>query len=205
MAAAEASRFFGIVVSGATSLERGLSKPSGETMSDLSYPIGKFHFSGSLTEDRKRQAIDDIAETPAKLRSAITGLSEEQLNTPYRPGGWTVRQVTHHVPDSHMNAYVRFKLALTEDEPTIKPYEQQLWAELADTKETPLEVSLTMMDALHDRWVRLLRSLSARDWQRTFRHPELGSMSLEKTLAMYDWHGKHHVAHITSLRERSGW
>jgi hypothetical protein len=174
-------------------------------MDDLSYPIGKFHFSGSLTEDLRRQAIDDIAETPARLRSAVAALSEDQLNTPYRPGGWTVRQVTHHVPDSHMNAYIRFKLALTEDEPTIKPYEQQLWADLADTKETPIEISLTMLDTLHDRWVRLLRSLNARDWQRTFRHPELGLMSLEKTLAMYDWHGKHHVAHVTGLRQRNGW
>jgi uncharacterized damage-inducible protein DinB len=174
-------------------------------MSDLSYPIGKFHFSGSLSEDLKRQAIDDIAETPTKLRSAVTGLSEDQLNTPYRPGGWTVRQVVHHVPDSHMNAYMRFKLALTEDEPTIKPYEQQLWADLADTKETPVEVSLTIVDALHDRWVRLLRSLHARDWQRTFRHPELGLVSLEKNVALYAWHGKHHVAHVTSLRQRNGW
>jgi DinB superfamily len=174
-------------------------------MDDLSYPIGKFHFSGSLTEDLRRQAIDDIAETPVRLRSAVAALSEDQLNTPYRPGGWTVRQVTHHVPDSHMNAYIRFKLALTEDEPTIKPYEQQLWADLADTKETPIEISLTMLDTLHDRWVRLLRSLNARDWQRTFRHPELGLMSLEKTLAMYDWHGKHHVAHVTGLRQRNGW
>jgi hypothetical protein len=174
-------------------------------MSDLSYPIGKFHFSGSLSEDLKRQAIDDIAETPTELRSAVTGLSEDQLNTPYRPGGWTVRQVVHHLPDSHMNAYMRFKLALTEDEPTIKPYEQQLWADLADTKETPVEVSLTIVDALHDRWVRLLRSLHARDWQRTFRHPELGLVSLEKNVALYAWHGKHHVAHVTSLRQRNGW
>src|SRR5580698_6322007 len=174
-------------------------------MDDLSYPIGKFHFSGSLTEDLRRRAIDDIAETPVRLRSAVAALSEDQLNTPYRPGGWTVRQVTHHVPDSHMNAYIRFKLALTEDEPTIKPYEQQLWADLADTKETPIEISLTMLDSLHDRWVRLLRSLNARDWQRTFRHPELGLMSLERNLALYAWHGKHHVAHVTALREREGW
>jgi uncharacterized damage-inducible protein DinB len=174
-------------------------------MSDLSYPIGKFHFEGRLTEDQKRQAIDSIAEAPANLRAAVNGLSPEQLNTPYRPGGWTVRQLAHHMPDSHLNAYVRFKLALTEDEPTIKPYEQQLWAELPDTKETPIEVSLTMVDALHDRWVRLLRSLNASDWQRTFRHPELGTVSLERNLALYAWHGRHHVRHITALRERSGW
>jgi hypothetical protein len=174
-------------------------------MSDLSFPIGKFHYSGSLTDEQKRQAIESVAATPANLRAAVNGLSGAQLETPYRPGGWTVRQVVHHVPDSHLNAYVRFKLALTEDEPTIKPYEQQLWAELADTKETPIEVSLTMVDVLHDRWVRLLRSLNTRDWQRTFRHPELGVMNLEKTLGLYSWHGQHHVAHITALRARSGW
>lgn len=178
-------------------------------MSDLSYPIGKFHYDGSIegsmSEGQKRKLVDDIAQAPANLRAAVSGLSPAQLDTPYRPGGWTVRQVTHHVPDSHMNAYIRFKLALTEDEPTIKPYEQQLWAELVDTKETPLEISLTLLDSLHDRWVRLLRSLRPDDWERTYRHPELGLMSLEKTLAMYAWHGKHHVAHVTGLRQRNGW
>lgn len=174
-------------------------------MADLSYPIGKFHFDGSLTEDQKQKLVDDIARAPAKLRAAVKGLSDAQLDTPYRPAGWTVRQVTHHVPDSHMNAYIRFKLALTETEPTIKPYEQQLWAELADSKVTPIEVSLTMLDSLHDRWVRLLRSLGLEDWKRTFRHPELGLVSLEKSLALYAWHGRHHVAHITALREREGW
>jgi len=174
-------------------------------MSDLSYPIGKFHFAGPLPEEQKRKAIDDIAAVPANLRSAVAGLSEARLDTPYRPGGWTVRQVVHHVPDSHMNAYIRFKLALTEDEPTIKPYEQQLWAELADTKATPIEVSLAMIESLHERWVNLLRSLTPEDWKRTFRHPELGLVSLEKNLALYAWHGKHHVAHITELRKREGW
>ena len=174
-------------------------------MSDLSFPLGKFHYEGPPTEDQKQKLIDDIARTPATLRAAVAGLSLQQLDTPYRPGGWTVRQVAHHVPDSHMNAYIRFKLALTETEPTIKPYEQQLWAELADTKDTPLEISLTMLDSLHDRWVRLLRSLGPQDWKRTFRHPELGVVALEKNLALYSWHGRHHVAHITSLRKRKGW
>lgn len=174
-------------------------------MTDLSFPIGKFHFNGTINEDQKQRLIDDIAQTPADLRAAVAGLSPQQLDTEYRPGGWTVRQVTHHVPDSHLNAYVRFKLALTEDEPTIKPYEQQLWAELADTMATPIEVSLALLDSLHDRWVRLLRSLIPQDWKRTFRHPELGVVSLEKNLALYAWHGKHHVAHVTKLRERSGW
>jgi hypothetical protein len=174
-------------------------------MSDLSFPIGKFYYEGPPSEDQKQKLIDDIARTPANLRAAVAGLSPQQLDTPYRPGGWTVRQVAHHVPDSHMNAYIRFKLALTEAEPTIKPYEQQLWAELADTIDTPMEVSLTMLDSLHDRWVRLLRSLGPQAWKRTFRHPELGVLALEKNLALYSWHGRHHVAHITALRERSGW
>jgi hypothetical protein len=174
-------------------------------MNDLRYPIGKFHYDGPLTEEQKNRSLGDMASTPATLRSVVTGLSETQLDTPYRPGGWTVRQVVHHVPDSHMNAYIRFKLALTEDDPTIRPYEQQLWAELDDTKSTPIEVSLTLLDSLHDRWVRLLRSLTSKDWKRTFRHPELGDVSLDKNLALYAWHGRHHVAHITELRKREGW
>jgi uncharacterized damage-inducible protein DinB len=174
-------------------------------MTDLRYPISKFHFDGPLTEEQKQKSLDDIASAPANLRKAVKGLSEAQLDTPYRPDGWTVRQVVHHVPDSHMNAYIRFKLALTEDEPTIKPYAEDRWAKLADTKSTPTEVSLTMLESLHDRWVRLLRSLGPEDWKRTFRHPEMGAMTLEKTLALYAWHGRHHVAHVTALRERSGW
>jgi hypothetical protein len=174
-------------------------------MSDPRYPIGKFHFDGPSTEEQKRKSIDEIAHAPANLRAAVKGLSDAQLDTPYRPEGWTVRQVVHHVPDSHLNAYIRTKLALTEDDPTIKPYFEDRWAQLADTQLTPVEVSLALLDSLHDRWVRLLRSLQPQDWQRTFRHPELGPMTLEKNLALYAWHGRHHVAHITSLRERSGW
>jgi len=174
-------------------------------MNDLRYPIGKFSYNGPLTEDRKQAFLDDIAHAPANLRAAVKELSEAQLDTPYRPGGWTVRQVVHHVPDSHLDSYMRFKLALTEDEPTIKPYAEDRWAELADTKATPVDVSLTLLESLHDRWVRLLRSLGPEDWKRTFRHPELGTMTLEKTLALYAWHGRHHVTHITGLREREGW
>lgn len=174
-------------------------------MTDLRYPIGKFTYDGPLTEDQMRTFLDDIAQAPAMLRAAVQGLSDHQFDTPYRPGGWTVRQVVHHVPDSHLNAYVRFKLALTEDEPTIKPYAEDRWAQLPDTKATPIEISLTLLDSLHDRWVRLLRSLTSENWTRTFRHPELGTMSLEKTLALYAWHGRHHVAHITALRSREGW
>jgi uncharacterized damage-inducible protein DinB len=174
-------------------------------MSDLRYPLGKFSYDGPLTDAQRQEALDNIAQTPAKLRAAVKGLSDVQLETPYRPGGWSVRQVVHHVPDSHLNSYVRFKLALTEQEPTIKPYAEDRWAELADTKATPIEVSLTLLDSLHDRWVRLLGSLSPEDWKRTFRHPDLGPMTLEKNLALYAWHGRHHVAHITSLRVREGW
>ena len=174
-------------------------------MTDLRYPIGKFTYGGHLSEDQKRAFLDDIAQTPEHLGVAVEGLSETQLDTPYRPGGWTVRQVVHHVPDSHLNSYVRFKLALTEDEPTIKPYAEDRWAQLADTRVTPVEVSLTLLESLHDRWVRLLRSLTPEEWKRTFRHPDLGPMNLEKTLALYAWHGRHHVAHITALREKSGW
>ena len=174
-------------------------------MTDLRYPIGKFHFDGPLAEEQKQTALDDIAGTPAKLRAAVNGLSEAQLDTPYRPGGWTVRQVVHHVPDSHLNSYVRFKLALTEDEPTIKPYAEDRWAELADTESTPIAVSLRLLDSLHERWVGLLRSLTPEEWKRTFRHPEMGAITLEKTLALYAWHGRHHVAHVTELRKRMSW
>jgi DinB superfamily len=174
-------------------------------MTDLRFPIGKFHYDGPFTDSQKEEALHNIAETPANLRKAVKGLSDAQLDTPYRLDGWTVRQVVHHVPDSHLNSYVRFKLALTEDDPTIKPYAEDRWAELSDSASTPVEVSLTLLDSLHDRWMRLLRSLSAEDWKRTFRHPELGSITLEKNLGIYSWHGRHHVAHITSLREREGW
>jgi hypothetical protein len=174
-------------------------------MSDLRYPIGKFHFDGPPTEQQRKKFIDDISQAPANLRAALEGLSHQQLDTPYRPDGWTVRQVAHHVPDSHLNAYVRFKLALTEPEPTIKPYAEDLWAQLPDTQATPVDVSLTLLESLHNRWVRLLRSLEPEDWKRSFRHPELGLVSLEKNLALYAWHGRHHVAHVTALRERNGW
>ena len=173
-------------------------------MSDLRYPIGKFIFDGA-TEKQRNQFIDDIAHAPANLRTAVAGLSAEELDTPYRPGGWTVRQVVHHVPDSHINSYVRFKLALTEGEPTIKPYQEDRWAELGEARSAPIEVSLALLEALHKRWVLMLRSITDEDWKRSFRHPELGLVSLEKNLALYAWHGKHHVAHITSLRTRMGW
>jgi hypothetical protein len=174
-------------------------------MTDPRFPIGKFSYAGSPTPQQQQQFLDDIEQTPARMRAAVAGLSEQQLDTPYRDGGWTVRQVVHHVPDSHLNSYVRFKLALTEDDPTIKPYMEDRWAELPEAKSAPIEVSLTLLENLHCRWMLLLRNLKPEDWKRTFRHPELGSVPLEKNLALYSWHGKHHVAHITSLRERMKW
>jgi uncharacterized damage-inducible protein DinB len=171
---------------------------------DLRYPIGKFQPVENVTDIQRRAFIDAIAETPKKLKAAIAGLDEHQLDTPCRPGGWTVRQVVHHVPDSHMNSYVRFKLALTEDEPTIKPYDEARWSELADAK-APVELSLLLLENLHNRWVLLLNSLAPSDWQRKFRHPERGTMTLDENVQLYAWHGRHHVAHITALRQRNNW
>src|SRR5216683_3368625 len=174
-------------------------------MPDPCYPIGKFSLEGTLTTDQKKQYLNDIEQTPARLRAAVRGLSDQQLNTPYREGGWTVRQLAHHVPDSHMNAYVRFRLALTEQEPTIKPYEEARWAELVDAKSAPVDVSLALLDSLHDRWVRLLRSLKTEDFARTFRHPDHGVRTVDWLLFLYAWHGRHHTAHVTELRKRRSW
>jgi uncharacterized damage-inducible protein DinB len=174
-------------------------------VSDPRYPIGKFSYSAPLTPEQKRQYLDDIEQTPARLRAAVHDLSDKQLDTPYRDGGWTVRQVVHHVPDSHMNSYVRFKLALTEDEPTIRPYREDRWAELPEAKQAPIDFSLALLDSLHRRWMLVLKNLKDADWQRTFRHPELGAMTLEKSVALYAWHGRHHVAHVTELRKQKGW
>jgi hypothetical protein len=173
--------------------------------SDLRFPIGEFSFPKTVSAQELTLFIDQIAETPARLRAAMAGLSESQLDTPYRPGGWTVRQVAHHVPDSHMNSYMRYRLALTEDEPVIKPYEEARWAELPDARSMPVEPSLVLLESLHARWVPLLQSLTDAEWKRTFRHPELGVVSLDKNAALYAWHGRHHVAHVTKLRERMGW
>jgi hypothetical protein len=175
-------------------------------MEDLRYPIGNFDYSkGANTAEERKQLIDTIAEVPERLKQALVNLTGKQLDTPYREGGWTVRQLTHHLADSHMNAYVRYKLALTEDNPTIKPYNEAAWAELADSRVTPIDVSLALVENLHARWVVLLRSLKPADWERTLTHPEMGLMSLGKMLSMYAWHGAHHVAHITGLRQRRQW
>jgi len=172
---------------------------------DLSYPIGKFAYSAPMTKQQRLAAIDTIEQVPVKMREALRGLSPQQLDMPYRPGGWTVREVAHHVPDSHLNAYIRTKLALTEDEPTIKPYDEKRWAELADTRLTPIETSLVLLEAVHERWNHLLRPMSDADFARTFRHPEHGVRTVDWMTALYAWHGTHHLAHITSLRERNGW
>jgi uncharacterized damage-inducible protein DinB len=174
-------------------------------MDELRYPTGRFARPDVLTPDQRRASVETIATTPAQMRAALRGLTDTQLDTPYRPGGWTVRQLVHHVPDSHANAYCRFKLALTEDTPTIKPYDEAAWALLEDSRTTPVETSLTMLDVLHDRWVRLLQAMSPTDFARRLNHPENGMMNLDQLLALYAWHGPHHVAHITKLREREGW
>lgn len=172
---------------------------------DLSYPIGKFDWSAPVPPEARRPAIEDIAEAPARLREAVRGLDAAQLDTPYRPDGWTVRQVVHHVADSHVNSYIRFRLALTEDSPLIKPYDQVAWAALPDARTAPVELSLALLDGLHSRWAALLGTLTDAEFARTFRHPEIGTVRLDTNLALYAWHGRHHTAHITGLRQRSGW
>jgi hypothetical protein len=173
---------------------------------DPRYPIGPFEYAGPSTDADRAARIAAIAETPARLRASVRGLTAVQLDMPYREGGWTIRQVAHHVPDSHVNGYVRCKLALTEDSPTIKPYDENRWSQLADVRSAPVETALALLEPLHERWVALLRTLSGADWDRTYVHPEYGATySLDKVLALYAWHGRHHVAHITSLRERKGW
>ena len=174
-------------------------------MSDPRYPVGTFQRRDVLTPEQRAQCIKEIAAVPRAMRDAVAGLTPEQLETPYREGGWTLREVVHHVPESHMNSYMRFKFALTEETPTVKPYDEALWAKTPEVRDTPIETSLMLLEALHDRWVRLLRSMSADDFQRTLNHPENGLMTLDAMLALYAWHGRHHVAHITTTRQRNGW
>lgn len=173
---------------------------------DPRFPIGPAPNRLELSSGERRAMIDEIAAAPARMREAVRGLTDAQLDTPYREGGWTLRQVVHHVPDSHLNAYCRLKLTLTESEPTIRPYDEASWAQLDDSRDTPVEVSLTLLESLHTRWVTLFRSLRDDDFARTFRHPEHGgTQTLDWLVAMYAWHGRHHAGHITSLRERHGW
>lgn len=177
---------------------------SPESSEDLRFPVGKFDKS-TVGPERRAEFIQTISDLPQKIRDAAKDLDEQQLDTPYRPGGWTVRQTVHHIADSHMNSYVRFKLALTEDEPpTIVPYYEDRWAELADSK-LPIDVSLPLIDAIHKRWETILNSMTDADFQKVFKHPETGDWTLDGALALYAWHSKHHTAHITRLRERKGW
>lgn len=174
-------------------------------MTDLRYPLGKFQDEYSLTAERRRQLVSEMAETPDRLRAAVSGLAEKQLDTPYRPGGWTVRQVVHHLADAQMNWYIRTKLALTEDKPTIKPYDEARWAELEEARFSALEPSLVLLDGLYYRWAKLFEAMTPADWAREFVHPERGVLTLEYTLPMHVWHGRHHTAHIVELRQRKGW
>jgi len=174
------------------------------TATDPRYPVGKFSTPDSVSSEQRMKFLEEVTQTPARLRAAVEGLNDSQLDTPYRDGGWSPRQVVHHVADSHMNAFIRFKLALTEDNPTIKPYAESLWAELADAK-LPLETSLVTVDQVHYRWTTVLRAMTDSQWARTFNHPENGKRRLDQVLGLYAWHGRHHVAHITGLRERKGW
>ena len=172
---------------------------------DPRYPIGKFEMPAEVTPSKRAEAIREIASAPEKIRAAVKGLNDTQLDTPYREDGWTVRQVVHHLADSHMNAYVRWRLALTEMEPTIKPYEESAWAKLEDAAHAPVEASLRLLEGLHERWTSLLHSVKQQEFARTFRHPEHGVRTLDWMLFLYAWHGKHHTAHITELRKQKGW
>jgi DinB superfamily len=173
---------------------------------DERYPIGKFTYAKKIDFKEKRKTfISEIKSTPNNLRKAISGLSDKQLDTPYRDGGWTLRQVIHHLPDSHLNAFVRFKLALTENNPTVKTYDEKEWAELPDYSKTPVKVSLNLLENLHKRWDILLNSMNDEDFKKTYLHPEIGEVDLDWVTAQYAWHGKHHVGHIISLRKKMGW
>jgi uncharacterized damage-inducible protein DinB len=172
---------------------------------DLSYPIGNFNWPQTVTPEQRSQMIGEIAAAPAKFREAVRGLDDSQLDTQYRPDGWTVRQVIHHVADSHMNSYIRFRLALTEEQPAVKGYEEKDWAKLHDSHTMPVEVSLQLLDGLHGRWVDMLSSMTDADFERSFRHSDKGLIRLDQNLALYAWHSRHHAAHITGLRERMGW
>jgi hypothetical protein len=163
----------------------------------LRYPVGRFVAPATISAEDRARYIEEIAATPAALRAAVKDMSEAKLNTPYRPGGWTIRQVVHHVPDSHLNAYIRMKLALTEDEPRITTYMEDRWAELPDSRDVPIETSLVLLESVQKRWVALMRAMTDAQWQRVYMHPEQGRFPLDRQTALYAWHGRHHVAHIT--------
>lgn len=172
---------------------------------DIRYPVGKWNRQPVANAAARAELIQHIEQLPAKLNAAVAGLTQTQLDTPYRPEGWTPRQIVHHIADSHMNAYVRFKLGITENNPTIKPYDEQTWAETSDGKSAPLSSSLPLLEALHQRWVAFLKSLDAPAFARTIMHPERGPMTLDDLLGLYAWHSRHHTAHITEMRKRNNW
>ncbi len=174
-------------------------------MTDPRYPIGRFFPDLNPTSETRARHIEEIAGLPSRMRRAVSGLSPDQINTPYRDGGWTLQQVVHHVADSHLNAYIRFKLTMTADTPTINAYDEVAWAQLKDTPGTPVEVSVSLLESLHTRWIVLLKSLGTEDFQRKFNHPESGLHDADWLLSLYSWHGNHHLAHVTSLRERMKW
>jgi uncharacterized damage-inducible protein DinB len=174
-------------------------------LQDIRFPIGDFAVDPVITSDKRTKWITQIEQAPEQLRAALKGLSESQIDTQYREGGWTLRQVVHHLADAQMNGFVRFKLALTEARPEIKTYEETLWAETADSRKAPVELSISLLEALHARWVILLRSLPESGFANTFRHPQRGELTIDVALQLYAWHGIHHTAHITKLRERKGW
>ncbi|MFI5252156.1 MAG: YfiT family bacillithiol transferase [Bacteroidota bacterium] len=174
-------------------------------MTDLRYPIGQYDMDVKSSPAQRPEFIRQIGKAPAKIKEAVAGLTNKQLDTPYRPGGWTVTQVVHHLADSHINAYVRTRLIVTEDEPLVKPYNETLWAELIDSRKAPISLSLQLLESMHKRWVILLNSLKPKDFKKMYRHPEYGSRNLDVLIALYAWHGRHHTAHITALRDRMGW
>lgn len=174
-------------------------------MEVLRYPVGRLRPQRELDDEQRATLVAEIAALPEALAAAVARLGAEQLATPYRPGGWTLRQVVHHVADSHMNAYVRFKLAYTQDEPTITPYDEARWAQLPEAQDGDVAVSLQLLDALHTRWAQFLRSVEAAEWSRAYLHPELGRVTLDVALQIYAWHCRHHTAHITVTRQRHGW
>ncbi len=172
---------------------------------DLRYPVGLCEWPAEISAEEKRRNLRDIAELPVKLREAVAGLAPQHLDIPYREGGWSIRQIVHHIPDSHMNSYVRFKLALTEDQPVIKPYDERLWAEIPEARTAPIEISLDMVDALHRRWSLMLQNMTDTDFERSLRHPDIGELKLKSLVAGYGWHCRHHVAQIVATRRRMGW
>lgn len=172
---------------------------------DLRFPIGNFNPPETIPTEMRDDFIQTIEELPAKLRAVVSDLTDEQLDTPYRPEGWTVRQLVHHIADSHINSFCRFKLGLSEDSPTIKPYDEAVWANMTDSKNAPIDLSLNIIDGVHARWTMILKSMTRNDFERKINHPERGTMSLNAMLALYDWHSRHHTAHITRLRQRNGW